>query len=227
MQNTVVRNTLAAFGFLVLVGLAVWAALAFYPGRSDDDGSPVVIDFPQTLTAPGGISFTYGGAYAVAVTPEQILVQSYIPPCDSGFDYCFYLTDDAYDGTNFESAGLRVKQRSDLRTKTACLQTQPSGYSNLVPRMGAGAGYATSVFGPLSDAATGHYASGALYRLSFGLTCFEFETRVGESQFANYPAGSIKKFRGTEREDVFSQLSALLNSVTIVSSGAKPQFPTL
>lgn len=227
MQNTVVRNTLALFGFLVLVGLAVWAAWAFYPGRADDSGTTVATDFPQRLTAPGGVSFSYGGDWGVAITPNQILVDSYIPPCDSNFDYCFYRTGDAYEGTNFESAGLRVKQRVDLATKTLCLSSLPVGYSGLTPQMGAGADYATSVFGSLSDAAAGHYATGALYRLWFDSTCFEFETRIGESQYANYPAGSIEKFSDADRTELFSELESLLHSITIVSSGAKPQFPAL
>src|SRR5258708_11997428 len=67
-------------------------------------------------------------------------------------------------------------------------------------------GYTTSVFSPIGDAAAGHYASGALYRLYLqdSSTCYEFETRLGQTQFANYPAGDRKSTRLNSSHQIIS-----------------------
>jgi hypothetical protein len=150
-------------------------------------------------------------------------VHSYIPPCSEGFDYCLFRNNADYGGTNFESAGVRINMRPDLTTQAACLTTLPDGYSSMTPETHVDTGYATSVYAPLGDAGAGHYASGALYRLYQNGTCTEFETRIGETQFANYPAGSIKQFTDANRESVQAELDAFLNNITV--SGTHIIFP--
>src|SRR5262245_50629843 len=61
----------------------------------------------QTLTLAGGeVSIDQPQIpWALAVSADQVLVHSYIPPCEEGFDYCIYYNGDRYVGTNFESAG--------------------------------------------------------------------------------------------------------------------------
>lgn len=161
--------------------------------------------------------------FGLAANKAQITVSSYIPPCDDNLGYCFYYTGSAYSGTNFESAGLRVVKRTDLTTQAKCLSTLPDGFTNIKPEIASSSDYATSIFTPLNDAATGHYASGSLYRLAFQGNCYEFETRVGYSQFANYPAGSIKEFTTADQTIVQSMLEHILSEV-MLPTGEKNLF---
>src|SRR6266404_877354 len=101
--------------FVLLLAAGFWHAKTAPPANT-------------RVVVPGGaVSFGYTGDFGLAVSPEQILVRSYIPPCDQGFDYCLYYTGSAYKNTSFESAGIRVKRRADL-SENNCLTAQPDGY---------------------------------------------------------------------------------------------------
>lgn len=176
----------------------------------------------QTVTTPSGVSFSYDAPYALATAPEQILSQSYIPPCQN-FDYCLYRTGTEYAATNFESAGLGIKARTDLTTQSACLSKLPEGYTNIHTATYAGQGYMTSVFSPVGDAGAGHYASGAEYRLWTGSACEQFDARLGQTQFANYPAGTKTQFTDADHANVMGELTGILHSVTV--NGAPVSFP--
>ncbi len=204
---------------ILIIGAVVVVSLVKH-GRTIVKGP----QFVQTISTPE-ISFGYPDDFDLATTRDQVAVHSYIPPCSENMDYCVYYNSDAYKGTNFESAGLRVKNRADLATSTdACLKTPPDGYDNFTPATVSSDTYATSVFAPLSDGAAGHYASGALYRLFFGRSCYEFEARIGESQFANYPAGAIKQFTDADREALKARLLEILGSITITDGKTPVQF---
>ncbi|MHB1162983.1 MAG: hypothetical protein ACYCZZ_00410 [Minisyncoccota bacterium] len=177
----------------------------------------------REVTMSDGVGFAYPTKdYSLATTSDQVLVLSYIRPCDDGFDYCLYNTSPDFSGTNFESAGLRIKARPDLTTKQACLATPPAGRPGLSANTSLHDGYATSAFS-VDGAAAGHYSSGTLYRLYASSHCTEFETRIGESQFANFPAGSIQKFTDSDRARVEAELLSILASVKV--SGAPIVFP--
>jgi hypothetical protein len=120
---------------------------------------------------------------------------------------------------------MRIVRRSDLKTQSACLFTQPDGYLGRAPGILTREAFATSVFAPLGDAGAGHYAAGALYRLFFGTTCFEFETRIGETQFLNYPEGTIKEFTAQDRADVEARLQSLLSGMRISAGNISAVFP--
>lgn len=185
-------------------------------------------DIPQTQSVSDGtVTFAYSQDFGLAVTPEQILVKSYIPACDENFDYCFYYHKDTYKGTNFESAGARVKKRADLNAST-CLTTPPDGFDSTKQPDGtkATADYSASVFSNVGGAGAGHYAAGSLYRVYIKKagSCYEFETRIGETQFANYPEGTIKLFTDQDREQVKAQLMSLLEGATI-NGGQTLQLP--
>ena len=178
----------------------------------------------QSVTLPGGIiSFRFPAAYGLAVSPEQVLVRSYIPPCDAPFDYCLYRTATDYASTTFESAGIRILARSDLKTEKACLTAKPTGFTSIRSTTASTTSYGAAAFGPLSGAAMGHYASGALYRLYASGTCTEFETRIGESQYANYPPGAIGQFTAADRAAVANELAGILGSVA--ASGTPISWP--
>ena len=175
----------------------------------------------------GNISMTYHKAFGLAVTKEQILVTSYIPPCDDNFDYCFYYNQDTYKGTNFDSAGIRIKKRTDLNSST-CLTAPPEGFdpSKKPDATHANSAYSASVFSNVGQGAAGHYTSGSLYRIYIkeAATCYEFETRISESQFANYPDGTIKQFTDSDRQQLTAQLIDMLTMITL-KGGQTLQLP--
>jgi len=219
-------KTLVTVVGLVLIGFGLWYWLA--PHKSAPASVEGVYVPDNSFVSPAGLGLRYAtSTYSLAKAPGQISVTSYIPPCESNFEYCIYRTRADYQGTNFESAGLRVKERVDLSEKTACLTTPPEGFDDLHAKTREGAGYATVVFAPIGDAAAGHYSSGALYRVTFGTTCYEFETRIGESQLANYPEGSITLFTSDDRAAVYAELVEMLNTANIASSNTPIIFPSL
>jgi|GEM_PF-1241103 len=182
-------------------------------------GTPT--NFDQTVS-DGTIIIGYASSsFGLAVTKQQILVHSYIPPCDDTFNYCLYYIGTAYRGTNFESAGIRVAKRKDLTTQQSCLTAAPAGFdaSTKPNHTTTAQTYAASVFSNVGGGAAGHIAVGSLYRLfiSASSSCYELETRIGQSQFANFPAGSIKEFTAADSATVQSQLSDILMNVRLVS----------
>ncbi len=183
--------------------------------------APAATSTVQTVS-DGTISFSYEqGTTSMAVTPEQILVKSYIPACDPGFDYCLYYGGKDYQGTNFEAAGLRIEKRESLSSETTCLATAPTGYASSTKpaTTHTSAAYSTSVFPNVGDAAAGHYAVGSLYRLyvKSGRSCYEFATRIAETQFANYPPGSVREFSAADAASVQSLLDGMLATVSLAT----------
>ncbi len=191
-----------------------------YTGCMTGDGGAL-----QTVSTGKGITFSYPDDFGLATMPEQVLAKSYIPPCNEGFNYCLYYDGADYQGTNFESAGIGITARTDLSTST-CLSAPPLGYTRpLVTTTTVNAAYAASVMGPAGDAGAGHYAAGSVYRLLFGNTCYEFETRIGETQFANYPPGAILQFTDAARTTLQQRLRNILDGVALTGNGTQVVFP--
>lgn len=173
----------------------------------------------RTIT-DGTIGFSLPSTdFGIATNEQQVLVHSYIPPCDFEFDYCLYYVGNKYKGTNFESAGLRIKKRSDLSTEQSCINTSPSGFdAKMKPdKTTLGQDFSTSAFLNVGDAAAGHYASGSSYRLYIkeNHACYEFETRVGQTQFLNYPPGSIGEFTIENQKEIRLKLEGILKTVRL------------
>ncbi len=217
------------FNFLIAVAvIAIGAFLIVRQDRiSDESGANLSPDVPldQSLSNTTFV-FHYSTEWGLAVKPEQILVASYIPPCDEGFDYCFYYLGKEYEGTNFESAGIRIKERVDLKTEDACLNTSPLGYTDLAPQTVLGESVGTSLFSSLGDAGLGHYAKGELYRLAYVGKCYEFETRIGETQFMNYEPGTIKEFTEADRTALIAKIRTIIDAITL-ADGESLSFPSL
>ncbi len=196
------RDVVLAMLAIGVIAFAVWQYKpAIVPGGISD----------------GTISFTLAPDFALATTSEQVTVRSYIPSCDQDFNYCLYYIGKDYQGTNFESAGIRIKKMS--ATTTADCFTPPQG--GLHTSTHQGADYTMTVFSPLSNGAAGHYATGALYRLAYKNACYEFEARIGETQFANYPPGAIQQFTQQDGVAMQAKLIAALARITL-PSGEKP-----
>jgi hypothetical protein len=214
---------------IVLIFLAVIIAALFLFKKPveeplpDTNQNPIQTDTndgtDQTIS-DGTITIAQPGAdFGFATNETQILVHSYIPSCSSPFMYCLYYNGTSYQGTNFESAGVRISKRTDLSTERLCMNTPPEGYEATTTPTSTTTkdSYASSVFSNISDAAAGHYASGSLYRLFVrsNNACYEFETRIGETQFANYPEGTIVEFTSTDRAALKAKLFNILEGVSL------------
>jgi hypothetical protein len=187
------------------------------------------IQSSMSSTSDGTITFTYSPTkFGLATNPAQILPKSYIPACDENFNYCLYYVGNEYIGTNFESAGVRISKRADLPDEQSCLTTPPAGYEYgaISSSTKSADTYSTTVFGGLSDAATGHYSLGSEYRLfvKSNSSCYEFETRIGQSRFENYPAGTIKEFTGADLTKVQADLMDIIHHITLSSDINKSVF---
>ncbi|HVY72856.1 MAG TPA: hypothetical protein VG984_02315 [Candidatus Paceibacterota bacterium] len=228
-------NTSTRVGLVVVIVVAIIAAIAIFHNRA----LAPVIDTNTTATTTTGTSFdksisegTITVAYAsqnwgLATNQTQILVKSYIPPCSESFNYCFYYIGSDYKGTNFESAGLRIQKRTDLTTERTCTNTPPEGFDASVQPTAnhSETEYASSVFASVGDAGAGHVASGSLYRLYVrsNSSCYEFETRVGQTQYANYPEGSIKQFTSADQAALEAEIKNIINNISL-PSGTKNLF---
>lgn len=179
---------------------------------------------PVTQSIDGTLTFTLPPMFALAVTEEQVMVEGVIPPCDADFDYCLYIPEALFGGTNFENAGLRIKHRTDLATRDACLAEQPAGYTGIVPVTNEAAVYATALFPGLGDAGAGHFSNGDLYRLFTADRCYEFETRIGQTQIANFEPGALRPFTPEDEETVQAALRAVIDSITL-AGGETNLFP--
>ncbi len=230
------RTTTIAILILILI-LAIVLIFQFRPSSSvivvpsgtstgtstgSGTGSTMPSSFNQSVS-DGTITIAYPAqTFGLAVNASQVLVHSYIPPCDEGFNYCVYYIGTQYQGTNFESAGIRVKKRTDLTNERLCVTTPPEGFAATTePNNTISTDtYVSSIFASVGQGAAGHTSSGSLYRLFIRGTgtCYEFETRVGQSQFANYPAGSIKEFTVSDQESVLAQLRAIIQSIRFADS---------
>ncbi len=189
-------------------------------------GSPAeTIPAGDQSISDGTITILYPTTdFGVATSQQQVSVTSYIPPCDPDFNYCLYYIGTAYNGTNFDSAGIRIDKRIDLTTQTACLTAPPTGYTNFTPTSTAAGDYAVSEFTPIGNAGAGHYSTGTLYRMEYNGACYEFETRIGQSQFANYPSGTIQRFTDADQASLQSEIQNILNDITL-PSGESVTFP--
>jgi hypothetical protein len=201
-------------------------------GASSSTVPTLVLGTPTGTTASenqsvtdGAITLVYpAGDFELATSSQQIKTHSYIPPCDANFNYCLYYIGTAYQGTNFDSAGIRVEKRTDLTTQTACLTTPPTGFTTFTPTTTIAGDYAVSEFTPLGDAGAGHYSTGTLYRMEYNGACYEFETRIGQSQFANYPSGTIQQFTNADQASLQTEIVGILNGIAL-SSGETVVFP--
>jgi hypothetical protein len=190
-----------------------------------DTGGSTASSTTGETTSNGVFTFARPADFALAVSNVQVATSSYIHPCDTGFDYCLYYNGTAYENTNFDSAGLTIMKRADLTSESTCLNTQPDGYSDLEESTSSSATAPMSLFAPLGDAGAGHYAFGEEYRLYASSTCYQFTTRVAESQFANYPEGTVTEFTQGERQSLLDTLRGIVGDIRLDATGAKLPLP--
>ncbi len=216
---------------LVIGGVIIWAFRSTTPLVVTPE-NPIATTTPSTVVldqsiSDGVITVLYPSAYfGLATNKTQILTKAYIPPCSETFKYCLYYTGNEYTGTNFESAGVRVAPRADLKTERLCLSTPPDGYdAEVLPNATTSSNtYSTSTFSPIGDAGAGHYSTGSLYRLFYRNTsaCYDIETRIGATQFQNYPTGTIQEFTATKQAEIQSKIDLILRNITLPSGVKNP-----
>ncbi len=243
MKKSTVIGIIVVIIIVILLG---WWIYATNTGPSTSTTTTGTGTTGMTTSTPGGpnfdqqisdgtISFSYPSSlFALATTPQQILVSSYIPPCNGNFNYCLYYSNTStYAGTNFETAGIRIDKRTDLTTESQCLNTAPDGFTGATSTViASSSAYTLAEFPNVGGAAAGHFANGQLYRLSYptpansatGISCYEFETRVGQSDYLNYPSGSIQQFTTADQAIVQAQLQSILATVKL-SDGLTVAFP--
>ncbi len=222
MNKIILIIILAVIGFAV-----IWGVRGLGRNHENTNATSTPLSTPQNSVSTGVIEWEYPDDFGLAISQDQVLVTSYIPPCESGFDYCMYYMGNTFAGTNFDSAGVRISKRNDISTERLCLTTPPSGYNTLIPSSATTTSYSASVFAPLGDAGAGHVAQGELYRLYVRepAACYEIETRIGESQYANYPAGTIDRFDEGDRTTLYQKFNRILESITIATSGESIVLP--
>ncbi len=199
------------------------------PADKNDTISDVTNPAPQASTtqtvSDGTISFVVPTDFVLAVSQAQVLVKKYIPPCDEGFDYCIYYYSDFYKNTNFESAGLSIRRRADLKTSETCLRTLPAGYLTIGSTTAEFPQYSIGKFGPLDDAAAGHYATGEEYRLFTDQKCYQFVLRLGQSRFENYPVGTIQEFTIADSTRMLSRIRDIVSGINLVKAESNLHLP--
>lgn len=181
---------------------------------------------PSEAHSDGTLTFSIPEGFGLAVSEEQILVPTTIPPCEPGFKYCIYYLGSEYEDTNFESAGVGIVERPELTDEQSCLTTPPDGYANKTPSATTTqASYAMSMFDEIGNAGAGHYTTGQVYRLNTDNTCYQIETRIGETQFENYPEGGITEFSAEDRAALARQLQDFVQSMSLDSTGEQLVLP--
>ena len=222
------RQTKAIIVLFLIILVVIWAlklrAEQNVQSRSNALSVPMgssTISFDLSVS-DGTITFAYPSSdFALATDPMQMTVRSYILPCDQDLSNCLYYVGTKYKGTNFETAGLRIEKRVDYTNAVACMNTAPINFApgTKPDSIASDNGYFSAVYSNIGYAGAGHTASGSLYRLYIerNSSCYEFETRIGQSQFSNYPAGSIRKFSASDAEAVKNELKLMLEHVSLNS----------
>lgn len=222
---------------MLFAAAATWTAIAFGGGgeATGAPGSPPPSSEPAhawdasaetvSLGLGGGeVQVTYPIGLALAVTPEQLLVTAMLPACSQPFDYCLYLPEEEFVGTNLSSAGLRISARTDLTAETSCLLAQPAGWSDMQPGVLREDLTSTSRFGDLGEGAAGSYSHAELYRLWTGENCYEFETRQVLTRFEHYEPGAVTEFTTTDQRALEHRFITVLGSV-VMADGEPISWP--
>ncbi|MCL5016200.1 MAG: hypothetical protein M1312_01115 [Patescibacteria group bacterium] len=224
------RGAVMILGIVIVCATAMWLVYSLainnkmsVPPNIPSKTSTSTQKFDKSLS-DGIITIYYPSSeFGLATNQQQLSGHlAYIPPCDQGFNYCLYYSTSTYQGTNFEAAGIAINNlTATLPTVQQCLTTPPNGYTNISPTSTiSNVGYSTSLFSNLGNAAMGHYATDNIYRLAYAGKCYEFDARIGQTQFANYPPGAIKLFTPADYNTVKSELQAILNTLSLPGGGS-------
>ena len=221
------KNTALGIIFILIGIIALTLGWAYYkerhgwtPDKISTQANSTTFDqsvSDNTITVPYPSDM-----FALALNTSQILTQSSVPPCDPNFSYCLYYNGNQYAGTNFESAGIRIQKRNDITNEQMCLNSPPTGFdSSTTPdAKNSGTDQSASVFSNVDTGGAGHYATGSLYRLFVRSesSCYEFETRIAQTQFQNYATGTIAEFTSADQQALQTELGQIISQVSVRNS---------
>ncbi len=122
---------------------------------------------------------------------------------------CVYLSRDAYQGTNFDGAGVSINIDPTLITEAKCynfkVSTNPA--QTLVSDVTINGIVFKSATG--SDAGAGHFEKLQIYRNFHNASCYEISQHVGSTNIDNYPAGTIQPF---DENAVWQKLESVIQT---------------
>ncbi len=209
----------------VVIAIIIIGVLAFiFWGAKDQNGSLYdktgVETYDQSIS-DGTVKIEYSSDdFGLATNATQILTDATVPPCSGDFSYCLYYKGKAYNGTNFESAGIRISKRADLKTESVCLNTPPNGYdSSVVPNtLKPQAKVSSSLFKDLSDSGAGHLVVFSVYRLfnkavgtsTTAVPCYEFQATIAKTS-----ATENQSFTDDEANKLNARMTSMLKNVVI------------
>jgi len=174
------------------VGLAANAPAGWQVHRSADHGF--------VLTYPPDFKF---------YSDLQEAQKSYIPICGPESVACFEYNGTAYEGTNFEAAGLSVNILRKARTEEECNKIDTGQY----PIKRAVINGIPFHYGETGGAATGHVIGGPAYRTFHEHVCFEAALLITATGIGVYDPGTVKEFNSAKLE---KQLDRMLHTFRFV-----------
>ncbi len=217
MKNSTLWTIVIVIIIIGVLAFIFWGAKDQGNSSYDETG---VEAFDQSIS-DGAVKISFSSEdFGLATNATQILTEASVPPCSGDFIYCVYYKGKAYNGTNFESAGIRISKRADLATESVCLNTPPNGYDNsVVPNtLKPQAKVSTSLFKDLSDSGAGHLVVFSVYRLfnkaigtsTTAVPCYEFQTTIAKESASNN-----QSFTDDEANKLNARMTNMLKNITL------------
>jgi hypothetical protein len=214
MKNNTLWVIIIIIVVIILGGFIISSSKSTAPSSYDQSGTEA---FDQSI-GDGLIMLSYSSDdFGLATNQQQILASSTTPVCTGDFIYCLYYKGSAYAGTNFESAGIRISKRADLKTENTCLNTPPQGYDNSVlpNTLKPQTKVSTSLFKNLSDSGAGHIVVFSIYRLftkatSTPKSCYEFQTTIAKTDSSQKNA-----FTDEAANNLNARMTNILKNLTV------------
>ena len=183
-----------------------WRIADWSKGAAPADGGALYRD-PDgrfTLRFPAG-EFT-------ALGPDREAdahATSVIPPCDDGFLACIAWRGAAFEGTNFDSAGVAVFA-PDAASAVQCRATR----SGAVPGEArqetvGGLEFTTYTTG---EGAMSHASHDDVWLTWDGARCWQLVARIGSTRLEVYEPGRVEAFSDADREQLRAVLRDILGS---------------
>lgn len=202
-------NTTPAALLLAVLLLSLSTPLAL-PFQSMSGGTYISADRSFQLNVPPG----YG-----VHTGKDKLYGSYIPICHDDSLVCITYPSGQYKGTTFEDASVEVTLLAP-KTSQACLNPGTfdlSTYSDAAFQIDAKSPTRVIDGAPFWHASVGAGASshdvvGDRYRGYKNGRCYELSLAVTFTNFAAFPAGTVKEFTTQDQMRVATQLRRILGS---------------
>ena len=166
-------------------------------------------------------SFRYPSEFAVVESGDEFpeAARGYIPACGDGggnFDVCAYYQAENLSETNFQTAGLSIRNRADIDSRDSCVAADgnyPVVENEHTEEID---GIEFMVF-DVTEAATSHRAETRVYRGWVDGSCTEMAARISSTVYEVYPADEVSEFSEEMRTDVRQKLDDIVASLEFAS----------